>query len=87
VGGLGGANFCFAIAGVKAGEAKERSKTRNEAKRTAGPSSARSGLARDDNVKKEKKKKDKQNEQQVPRRPESGLARDDKLKDNEDGWR
>src|SRR6202167_4731430 len=40
-GGLGGANFCFAIAGVKAGEAKERSKTRNEAKRTAGPSSAR----------------------------------------------
>jgi hypothetical protein len=86
VGGLGGANFCFAIAGVKAGEAKERSKTRNEAKRGTKqneqqvPRRPESGLARDDNVKKEKKKKDKQDEQQVPRRPESGLARDDNVK-------
>jgi hypothetical protein len=67
VGGLGGANFCFAIAGVKAGEAKERSKTRNEAKRGTKqneqqvPRRPESGLARDDNVKKKAKERSKTN--------------------------
>jgi len=80
VGGLGGANFCFAIAGVKAGEAKERSKTRNEAKRGTKqneqqvPRRPESGLARDDNVKNKAKELSKTNSRSLVGRKTASLG-------------